>query len=146
MWGNEFLRFFSFVIPTIIFNRFGWSGDLFWKKKTVLRGHSLTTFTIFSSFLANYLCTPVDIYTNLYIMTIPKYLWIIWYCHYVIRGTSINDVPHFLAIFDLPTYLPTLSYSIMSHFGGYLGPTLIWDVINGHSLTQISFLVHTKFS
>ena len=31
-------------------------------------------------------------------------------------GTSINDVPRFLVIFDLPT----LSYSITSHFGGYL--------------------------
>ena len=49
------------------------------------------------------------------------------------KGTSINDVTRFLAIFDLPTYLPTLSYSITSLFGGYLGPplpTLIWDVIN----------------
>ena len=116
------LAFFFICYTYYNFNGFCWSGDLFKKMKTVLRGHSLTTFTIFSSFLANYLCTPVDIYTNLYIMTIPKYLWIIWYCHYVIRGTSINDVPHFLAIFDLPTYLPTLSYSIMSHFGGYLGP------------------------
>ena len=34
------------------------------------------------------------------------------------QGTSINDVPCFLAIFDLPT----LSYSITSGFGGYLGP------------------------
>ena len=33
-------------------------------------------------------------------------------------GTSINDVPRFLAIFDLPT----LSYSITSDLGGYLGP------------------------
>ena len=32
--------------------------------------------------------------------------------------TSINDVPRFLAIFDLHT----LSYSITSDFGGYLGP------------------------
>ena len=43
----------------------------------------------------------------------------------------------FLAIL---TYLPTLSYSIMSHLGGYLGPplpTLISDVINGCSpMTQ----------
>ena len=49
------------------------------------------------------------------------------------RGTSINDVPCFLAIF----YLPTLSYYIMSDFWGYLGPpylsTLIWDVINERS-------------
>ena len=53
------------------------------------------------------------------------------------KGTSINDVPRFLAIFDLPTYLPcpTLTH----HIGGYLGPpylpTLISDVINGRSLT-----------
>ena len=39
----------------------------FKKMKTVLRGHSLTMFTIFSSFLANYLCTPVDICANLYL-------------------------------------------------------------------------------
>ena len=35
------------------------------------------------------------------------------------------------------TYLPTLSYSITSNFGGYLGPTLptlISDIINGRSL------------
>ena len=28
------------------------------------------------------------------------------------KGMSINDVPRFLAIFDPPTYLPTLSYFI----------------------------------
>ena len=38
------------------------------------------------------------------------------------KGTFINDVPRFLAISDLPTYLPTLSYSITSLFGGFLGP------------------------
>ena len=46
-------------------------------------------------------------------------------CH---KGTSINDVPRFSAIFDLPT----LSYSTKSHFGSYLWPslpTLISDVI-----------------
>ena len=48
-------------------------------------------------------------------------------------GTSINEVPRFLAIFDLLT----LSYSITSHVGGYLGPplpTLVSDVINRRSL------------
>ena len=48
-------------------------------------------------------------------------------------GTSINDAPRFLAIFDLPT----LSYSLASEFGGYLGPPylpyIISDVINGRS-------------
>ena len=38
------------------------------------------------------------------------------------------------------TYLPTLSYPITSNFGGYLGPpyllTLMWDVINGRSLSE----------
>ena len=34
------------------------------------------------------------------------------------KGTSINDVPRFLAIFDLPTF----SYPIASDFWGYLGP------------------------
>ena len=54
------------------------------------------------------------------------------------KGTSINDVPPFLAIFDLPT----LSYSITSNFWGYLGPsylsTLISDVINGLSLVLMN--------
>jgi hypothetical protein len=50
------------------------------------------------------------------------------------RGTFINDVPRFLAIFDLPTYL-VLLYNVP-----FLGlswtplPTLIWDVINERSL------------
>ena len=34
------------------------------------------------------------------------------------------------------TYLPTLSYSITSHFRGYLRFTLIWDVINERSHKQ----------
>jgi hypothetical protein len=49
------------------------------------------------------------------------------------QGTSINDVPRFLAIL---TYLSTLSYSIKSELGGYLEPplpNLISDVINGRS-------------
>ena len=52
-------------------------------------------------------------------------------------GTSINDVPHFLVIFDLPTYL-VLLYNVP-----FLGlswtplPTLIWDVINERSLSYI---------
>ena len=59
------------------------------------------------------------------------------------RGTSINDVLRFLAIFDLPTYLvPTLPCPITSDFGGYFGPpplpTLKSDVIYGRS--------HTKFN
>ena len=39
------------------------------------------------------------------------------------------------------TYLPTLSHSITSHFGSYLGPplpTLISDVINGRSLNDLT--------
>ena len=52
------------------------------------------------------------------------------------KGTSINDVPHFFAIFDLPTYL-VLLYNVP-----FLGlsltplPTLIWDVINERSPTK----------
>ena len=40
-----------------------------------------------------------------------------------------------LVFWPFLTYLPTLSYSIKSLFGGYLGslPTLIWDVINERS-------------
>ena len=48
---------------------------------------------------------------------------------------SINDVPRFLAIFDLPTYLPCST--LTSDFGGAildpLLPTLTSVVINGHS-------------
>ena len=51
------------------------------------------------------------------LMAVPEFklkLKINW-----IRGTSINDVPRFLAIFDLPTYL-VLLYNVP--FWGYLGP------------------------
>jgi hypothetical protein len=50
------------------------------------------------------------------------------------KGSSINDVQRFYAIFDLPTYL-VLPYNVR-----FLGlswnplPTLISDVINGRSL------------
>ena len=49
------------------------------------------------------------------------------------NGTSTNDVPRFLVIFDLPTYI-VLLYNVR-----FLGlswtplPTLILDVINGRS-------------
>ena len=42
------------------------------------------------------------------------------------------------------TYLPTLSYSITSLFGGYLEPplpTLLWDVINERSFRDYSHLL-----
>ena len=54
------------------------------------------------------------------------------------KGPLINDVPRFLAILDLPTYL-VLLYNIYNV--PFLGlswtplPTLIWDVINERSLT-----------
>ena len=53
------------------------------------------------------------------------------------KGTFINDVPRFLAVFDLPTYL-VLLYNVP-----FLGlswtpqPTLIRDVINERSLTHL---------
>jgi hypothetical protein len=102
----------------------------------MLRGHSLTTFTIFSSFLANYLCTPVDICANLYLHNDNTKIFV---DNLVLslrnRGTSINDVPRFLAIFDLPTYL-VLLYNVP--FWGLswtpLPSTLISDIINGRSL------------
>jgi hypothetical protein len=50
---------------------------------------------------------------------------------------SINDVPRFLAIFDLPTYL-VLLYNVQ--FWGLLWtplPTPISDVINGRSPIRI---------
>ena len=53
-------------------------------------------------------------------------------------GTFINDVPRFLAIFDLPTYL-ILLYNVP--FWGLSWtplPTLIWDVINERSLMYIT--------
>ena len=43
----------------------------------------------------------------------------IFFCWKMPMGTSINDVPHFLGIFDIPT----LSYSITSDFWGCFGPT-----------------------
>jgi hypothetical protein len=49
------------------------------------------------------------------------------------KGTFINDVPRFLAIFDLPTYL-VLPYNVP--FWGLFWtplPTLMWDVINESS-------------
>jgi hypothetical protein len=49
---------------------------------------------------------------------------------------SINDVLHFLAIFDLSTYLVP-PYNV--RFGGLFWtplPTLISDAINGRSLTS----------
>jgi hypothetical protein len=45
-----------------------------------------------------------------------------------------------LVFWPFLTYLPTLSYSITSPLGGYLGPplpTLIWDVINERSLSVL---------
>ena len=60
-------------------------------------------------------------------------------------GTFINDVPCFLAISDLPTYL-VLLYNVP-----FLGlswtplPTLIRDVINEHSQIQILGPANTKY-
>ena len=65
-------------------------------------------------------------------------LWWIFYsdgCNTVKNweGMFINDVPCFLAIFDLPTYL------VLLYNAPFLGlfwtplPTLIWDVINERS-------------
>ena len=50
--------------------------------------------------------------------------------------TSINDVPRFLAIFDLPTYL-VLLYNVR-FWGLPLTPlpTRTLDIINGRSLMQ----------
>ena len=57
------------------------------------------------------------------------------------KGTSINDVPCFLVIFSLPTYL-VLLYNV--RFGGLSWTplsTLISDVINGCSRVKLT-LVH----
>ena len=60
------------------------------------------------------------------------------------KGTSINDVPHFSVIFDLPTY-PVLLYNVP-----FLGlfwtplPTLIRDVINGRSLSMYFELIAVR--
>ena len=53
------------------------------------------------------------------------------------KGTTINDVPHFLAIFDLPNYL-VLPYNVQ--FWGLSWttlPTLILDDINGRSCSVL---------
>ena len=53
-------------------------------------------------------------------------------------GTFNNEVPRFLAIFDLPTYL-VLLYNVP--FWGQFWtplPTLIWDVIDERSHLKIS--------
>ena len=53
------------------------------------------------------------------------------------KGTFINDVPRFLAIFDLPTYL-VLLYNVPSLGQSWKPlPTLVWDVINECSLREI---------
>ena len=50
------------------------------------------------------------------------------------KGTSINDVPRFFAIFDLPTYF-VLLYNIRFFWLSWtLLPTPTSDVIYGHSL------------
>ena len=61
--------------------------------------------------------------------------------HLFTKGTFINDVPRFLAISDLPTYL-VLLYNVP-----FLGlswtplPTLIRDVINERSLTHFNLFL-----
>ena len=61
-----------------------------------------------------------------------------FYVHYEnkLRERSLMTSLVFLAIFDLPTYLPTFFYSITSLLGAILDPlpTLILDVINERSL------------
>ena len=52
------------------------------------------------------------------------------------KGTSINDVPRFLAIFDLPTYLVLLYNVPFWRLSWTPLPTLISDVINGRSLKR----------
>ena len=67
----------------------------------------------------------------------PYFLSETFDCH---KGTSINDVPRFLPIFDLPNYyLPTLSYSMTSNFRGYFGPPYLppTDVVNECSHKQM---------
>ena len=51
-------------------------------------------------------------------------------------GTSINEVPRFVAIFDLLLPCPTLQRPFFEDILNPL-PTLISDVINGHSLWQM---------
>ena len=60
-------------------------------------------------------------------------------------GTSINDVPHFLVIFDLPAYL-VLLYNVpfLGQFWTPL-PTLKRDVINGRSPRQARTMTVPSF-
>ena len=59
------------------------------------------------------------------------------------KGTSINDVPRFLVIFSIPTYLVLLYNLPFLGLSWSLLPILIWDVINERSLSQ-SFKVVTQ--
>ena len=54
------------------------------------------------------------------------------------KGTSINDVPRFLAIFDLSTYLVLLYNVWLRGLSWTPLPTLISDVINGRSQIRSS--------
>ena len=56
-------------------------------------------------------------------------------------GTSINDVPHFLVIFDLPTYLVLLYNVPFFGLSWTPLPTLLRDVINERSL---KFFCHSS--
>ena len=74
-----------------------------------------------------------------YLFNGEKYMrkFVILFCS-ISKGTFNNEVPRFLAIFDLPTYL-VLLYNV--HFLGLSWtplPSLIWDVINERSLTNIT--------
>ena len=87
----------------------------------------------------------VGIYSyNIHISSVQyDFLWVFMF-KIVTKGTSINDVPHFLVIFDLPTYL-VLLYNVpfLGQFWPPL-PTLKRDVINGRSLKDTTYKVNPK--
>ena len=57
-------------------------------------------------------------------------------------GTSINEVPRFLAIFDIPSYLVLLYNVQFLGLSWTLLSTLISDVINGRSLCKKIYTKH----
>ena len=62
------------------------------------------------------------------------------------KGTSINDVLHFLAIFDLPTYLVLLYNVPFWGLSWTTLPILISDVINGRSRILVSITIISEES
>jgi len=88
-----------------------------------------------------FLSSPIDILTIFFTLPnnncIKKILTSSTLLHHNLTSERPLMTSH--VFWPFLTYLPTLSYSITSDFGGYLGPplpTLISDVINGCSPSE----------